>query len=131
MTENYSNLNIWKDAVALAVSVYRVTREFPKEENYGLVSQLKRAVVSISSNVAEGSSRKSKKDFSRFVDIAIGSLHEVESLLIVSRELGYVSVDEQRILEEKLARLGKSLNAFRKFLVPRPSSAIRSPSSVA
>ncbi|MDB5260693.1 MAG: four helix bundle protein [Candidatus Nomurabacteria bacterium] len=116
MAESYKNLNIWKESVDLSTYIYKLTKGFPKEEIFGITSQLRRAVVSISSNIAEGSSRPSKKDYSRFIDIAIGSLKEVESLLEVSFRLGYMSEIEYGKMIKIISGLGVSMGGFRKYL---------------
>jgi four helix bundle protein len=79
MAKMYENLDVWKEPTNLAVQIYQVTKNFPKEEIRGITSQMRRASISISSNIAEGSGRKSKKDFKQFVHMASGSLNEVES----------------------------------------------------
>ncbi|MBQ8459972.1 four helix bundle protein [bacterium] len=92
----YKNLEAWKEAIILVKQIYIKTKQFPQEELYGLTSQIKRAVISIPSNIAEGMSRYSDNDKSRFIDIAIGSLAEVETQLIISKELGFVEdIDEE------------------------------------
>ena len=117
MAQSYENLEIWKDSINLAEEVYGVTRKFPREEVFGMTSQLRRAVVSISSNIAEGSSRGSKKDYCRFVDIALGSLKEVENLFHLSRRFGYVDTKLSDQLFSKCDKLGSSLGGFRKYLI--------------
>ncbi len=116
MAESYKNLKIWNDAVILASDIYSLTKKFPKEEIFGITSQLRRAVVSISSNVAEGSSRSSKKEYVRFIDIAIGSLHEVESLLQIANNLQYLSENEYAKIIEQISKLGILIGGFRKHL---------------
>jgi four helix bundle protein len=116
MSQSYENLNVWKESIKLASSVYLLTKKFPREEQFGLISQLRRGVISISTNIAEGSSRKSKKDYMRFLDISIGSLNEVESLLHVSQHIGIVSKEECSKIHPAIISLGKSLGAFRKYL---------------
>lgn len=116
MAESFKNLNIWQRAVDLAESVYKITSKFPREELFGLTSQLRRAVISVSSNIAEGSSRVSKKDFTRFIDISVGSLHEIENLLELSKRLRYVSPKQFEVLVGEIAQLGMQLGGFRKYL---------------
>jgi four helix bundle protein len=93
MVRPHYNLQAWKSAMALVKDVYTLTREFPKEEVYGLVSQMRRAAVSIPSNVAEGAARNGAKEFVQFLGMAKGSLSELETRLLISAELGYVSRD--------------------------------------
>jgi four helix bundle protein len=82
---NFEKLDVWNDAIAFADSVYTITRAFPDDERFGLTSQMRRAAVSISSNLAEGSSRSSRPDYSRFIEIATGSLYEVVSQSVISK----------------------------------------------
>ncbi|MEW6618975.1 MAG: four helix bundle protein [bacterium] len=91
MAKVYETLEVWQLAIDLAVKIYKVTKDFPKEEMYGLTSQIRRATISISSNIAEGSGRSSKKEYKYFVEIAMGSLNEVESLWILSYKLKMVN----------------------------------------
>ncbi|MES2014244.1 MAG: four helix bundle protein [Patescibacteria group bacterium] len=116
MAKNYENLKIWRDAVTLATSIYSLTAQFPKEEMFGLISQLRRAVVSISSNIAEGAGRGSKKDNCRFIDIALGSLNEVESLLAVSFELSFIDTVTHESIKENVKNLGALVGGYRKYL---------------
>lgn len=116
MAESFKNLKVWQEAIILAEFLYQLTKKFPKDEVFGIVSQIRRAVVSVSSNIAEGSSRNSKRDFSRFIDIAIGSLHEVESLMCVSVRLKYLSQKDFDTVQNKVATLGLGLGGFRKYL---------------
>lgn len=117
MAQSYEHLKIWRESVELASLIYKITKKFPKSEIFGIVSQLRRAVVSIPSNVAEGSGRNSPKDFCRFIDIAIGSLNETESLLVVSLKLEYLSNEEFNELMCKIKELGNLLGGFRKYLI--------------
>ncbi len=117
MSESYKNLDLWKKAVALACDIYKLSSKFPKEELFGLTSQLRRSSVSISANVAEGSGRGSKKDYCRFVDISIGSLNETESLLFIANELGYLPVYNFKKIQDNMVELGKLLGGFRKYLI--------------
>lgn len=117
MAQSYENLKIWQKAIALAEQIYSVTKKFPKEEIFGITSQIRRAVVSVSSNIAEGSSRSSKKDYCRFVDISLGSLKEVENLTIISLRLGYIDVNFSDKLLVEASELGKLLGGFRKYLL--------------
>lgn len=116
MANSYEHLKIWQEGIILSSDIYLITKNFPKEEVYGLISQLRRAVISIPTNIAEGSGRSSSKDFSKFVEIAIGSLNEVESLLIISNKLGYVKNSELESYIEKIKNLGNSLGSFRRYL---------------
>lgn len=87
---NYKKLDAWKESMKLVKLVYEITQDFPDEEKYGLVSQLRRASVSIPSNIAEGCSRSSNKEYKRFVEIALGSILELETQLIIATELNFL-----------------------------------------
>ena len=87
---NFRNYKVWQDAVAYATKVYKVTSEMPWFEKKGLCDQLQRAVVSISSNIAEGAARSSDADFAHFLDFALGSAFEVETQLLIARNVGYI-----------------------------------------
>jgi four helix bundle protein len=116
MADSYRHLDIWKEATELSFSVYVLTKKFPKDELFNLVSQIRRASVSISSNIAEGSSRTSKKDNARFIEIAIGSLYEVESLIEISKKLEYIDMVEYDKMTEQMKTLGGRLGGFKKYL---------------
>ncbi|MGD9661680.1 MAG: four helix bundle protein [Porticoccaceae bacterium] len=93
--KGHKDLDVWKKSIDLVEEIYKVTAQFPKEEVYGLTSQMRRSAVSIPSNIAEGAARNSKKEFKQFLHVALGSLAELETQVIVSARLGYLSaVDE-------------------------------------
>jgi four helix bundle protein len=92
---DYKQLDAWKESMNLVQLVYELTQSFPDEEKFGLVSQLRRASVSIPSNIAEGQSRNSNKDYKRFVEIALGSALEVETQLIIASRLNYIKKDHE------------------------------------
>lgn len=94
----FEKLEIWQKSIAFADSVYAITRHFPSDERFGLTNQMRRAAVSISSNVAEGSSRISHKDFARFIEIASGSLYEVVSQSYVGKNQGFLTDEQFEIL---------------------------------
>jgi four helix bundle protein len=98
--------------MALTKEIYRVTKRFPDDERFGLVSQLRRAAVSIPSNIAEGQARSSQREFLRFLSNARGSLAEVETQLLLSLELGYVPESEMRNLTRITAEVGRLLNGL-------------------
>jgi four helix bundle protein len=109
---NYKNYTVWQDGHQLTMSIYNLTKQFPKEELFGLTSQLRRATSSIPTNIAEGCGRESDTDFRRFLIIAHGSATEVEYLLFLSFELDYISKEEHLSLSEKIEILRKQLHTL-------------------
>src|SRR5579872_633619 len=87
-------LEAWKTAMALVSTVYRASQSFPKEENYGLTSQLRRSAISIPSNIAEGAARYGTKEFAQFLNISMGSISELETQLLIAVDLGYLGADD-------------------------------------
>ena len=98
----YRDLDVWKKSMELVKEIYVVTKNFPDDEKFGIISQMRRAAVSIPSNIAEGSARFSDKEKSRFLDITIGSIAELETQLIISKDLGYIDNIEQILEKLKL-----------------------------
>ncbi|HYU48159.1 MAG TPA: four helix bundle protein [Terriglobales bacterium] len=109
----YRDLSAWQQAMAMVTEIYRITRAFPKEELYGLVSQIRRAAVSIPSNLAEGHGRNSRNEFRQFIGQARGSLSEVETQLEISKNLGYVKADVADALMAQADAVGKMLTGLR------------------
>ena len=116
MKHNFKNLNIWKLALDLANEVYNLTDQFPKNEEFGLKSQLRRCSVSVASNIAEGSSRSSNKDFNRFLEISLGSLYELQTQIIISSSRNYFDLEMLDIIENKITELQKMISGFQKTL---------------
>jgi len=112
----YRTLDAWQKACDLVVDVYQITRVFPDDERFGLVQQMRRAAVSVPANLAEGSSRSSRKDYRHFVEIAAGSLHELRTYLELSLRLGYLSGDDMRRLDAAADQLGAMLYGLEKSL---------------
>ena len=108
----FKELEIWKKSKSLCTDIYLATRLFPNEERFGITNQLRRASVSVASNIAEGSSRKSNKDFSRFLEIAMGSLYEIETQLLISTELGFITTDSAFPLINRIEALTKMIYRF-------------------
>ena len=106
---NYKDLIVWQRAIDLATWIYSLTSRFPKEELYGIVSQMRRAAVSIPSNIAEGQSRQHKTEFIQFLSIAKGSLSELETQLLIVNKLGYVKDDDFKEGCNKVDDLNKLL----------------------
>ncbi|MFD2531908.1 four helix bundle protein [Gracilimonas halophila] len=112
----YKNLEIWQRSVALATEVYSATKSFPKEEKYGITSQIRRCSVSVPSNIAEGAGRGSKKEFKRFLNIAYGSIYELETQLLISRNLDYLNEQTHKKLSEEIDQIQKMIYSFSKKL---------------
>ena len=110
--DRWKNLEVWKKADELAFEVYGATKTFPKDEIYGLTSQIRRSALSIPTNIVEGYSRRSDKELARFVSISLGSLAEIKYLLYFSGRLGYFKKDEFDRLTAGYNILGKSLFKF-------------------
>ena len=113
----FKELLVWQKAIDLAVEVYHITETLPKEERYGLISQINRSVISIPSNIAEGAGRNTSKEFNNFLGIAQGSSFELDTQLIISNRLNFISKEEYQNVELQLehiqnmiAKLKKSLN---------------------
>jgi four helix bundle protein len=113
----FERLEVWEKAISFADTVYSITREFPADERFGLTNQMRRAAVSISSNIAEGSARNSRKDFARFIEIATGSLFEVVSQSFISRNQGLLSPDEFQALYLAAEEQGRMLSGLRRSLL--------------
>ena len=116
MTESYRDLIVWQRAVQMSVAIYRLTAGFPKEELYGLTSQLRRAGVSAASNIAEGYGRGSRGEYKQFLAIARGSNLEAQTQLVVARELGFANQQEIDTVENLSFEIGKMLNSMLKKL---------------
>ncbi len=110
----HNNLEAWKEAIKYVTKIYLVTEKFPKKEIFGLTNQIRRSVVSIPSNIAEGCARTSAKETSRFLDISLGSIAELETQLIISQNLGYINnLDE---LLEELNKVSALTSGLKKYL---------------
>lgn len=109
---NFRNYKVWQDAVAYATKVYNVTSEMPWFEKKGLCDQLQRAVVSISSNIAEGAAKPSDVEFAHFLDTSLGSAFEVETQLLISKNVGYLSSDIYESLLTDLNEIERQINGL-------------------
>jgi four helix bundle protein len=109
---NYRDLIVWQEGIKIAKSVYLLTTKFPKQETYALADQIRRAAVSVPSNIAEGQARKSPGDFKRFLHIALGSLAEVDTQLVLAQEFGYLSRDDVDQMDLQIQELRKKLYAL-------------------
>lgn len=117
--KSYRDLDVWKIAMELVKDVYEITAKFPKEEIYGLTQQIRRSAVSVPSNIAEGSGRRSTQEFARFVNIASGSLCEVETQILLAVSLCYVTPDQCELLLQKADRISKMLYSLHQSLIKK------------
>ena len=111
---SFEKLNVWKESIELTKDIYLLTNLFPSDEKFGLVSQLRRASVSISSNIAEGTSRNTNKDKTYFTTISYSSTMEVLNQLIISKELKFISEEEYLELRDRIYKISNMLNALKK-----------------
>jgi four helix bundle protein len=123
MTESYRNLIAWQKAKELALDIYRCTRKFPKDEIYGLTSQLRRAAISVPSNIAEGKGRHYRKEFVHFLYQARGSLLELETQISIARDLEYLDANTFKNTLGKAEELGRVLNGLVNRLQTQPDKA--------
>jgi four helix bundle protein len=112
MTYSFEKLKVWQKSRSFVKQVYVTTKSFPAEEKFGLTSQIRRAAVSISSNIAEGSSRQSQKEKGRFYEIAFGSLIEVLNQFLIAEDLGFIKSPEIKEYRKSIAELSRMLNAL-------------------
>jgi four helix bundle protein len=124
IVQSYRDLIVWKKSMSLVLDIYRNTHAFPKVETYGMVSQLRRAAVSIPSNIAEGQARLSTAEFKQSLGHARGSLMEVETYILLARELGYLEPDASESLLSSTAEVGRILNGLLNSLVRERSSGL-------
>lgn len=110
--ESYRDLVVWQKAVDVVISIYELTSKFPKEEAYGITSQMRRSAISMPSNIAEGKYRGTRKDFAQFLRIAFGSGAELETQLEISKRLGFLSEKEYQQTKASLDEIMKMLNVF-------------------
>jgi four helix bundle protein len=113
-SQTFRDVHAWKAAYKMTLEIYAVTKSFPKDEIYGLTSQMKRAAVSVPSNIAEGFGRRSDKEKDQFYAIAHGSLTEVENQLMIAEGVGYIDKSEYDIVQELIIETHKTLYGLRK-----------------
>ena len=113
---NYKKLNVWVSSISLVKNIYKLTRKFPKDDMFVLTQQLRRAAISIPSNIAEGAGRNSNAQFKNFLQISIGSCFEVETQLIISKELEYISEEELDTISKELDSIMKMNHNLQKTL---------------
>lgn len=108
----FKELHIWKRSVELATTIYAITQNYPETERYGLISQMRRSSISVSSNIAEGAGRTSKKEFKHFLDISYGSLYELQSQMIISHNLGFINAQQAKQLESEIEEIQKMVFSY-------------------
>ena len=112
----HKNLDAWKKSIELTVKIYQLTEKLPKGEKFGLVSQMRRAAVSVASNIAEGAAKNTKKEFVQFLYTAQGSLSELDTQVVICKELGYFSEAEVNLLNNEIETESKLISGLIKFL---------------
>ncbi len=110
---SFEKLNVWIDSKELVKIIYIITRKFPDEEKFGLTNQLRRAAISIASNLAEGTSRKTNKDKAHFTTMSYSSLMEVLNQIIISKELNFIDEDDYQMVRKSIEKISNKLNALR------------------
>jgi len=121
---NFEKLDVWQKAIDFADFIYSETRRFPNEERFGLTNQMRRAAVSISSNIAEGSSRMSQIDFARFIEIGTGSVFEVVSQAFIAKKQSFLTEETFHFLYESAEELSRMLSGLRKSLLSTLNSQL-------
>lgn len=115
---DYKKLKVWEDAHKFTIDIYRITKKFPKNEQYGLTSQIRRSASSIPTNIVEGSGQLNNGNLIRFLGIAKGSAFETEYQLMLSRDLGYIGDDEYKVLDKKIQSIIRMLTGLIRSLKP-------------
>ena len=110
--QDFTQLKVWQKAHSFTVNLYKSTKDFPNDEKFGLTNQIRRASVSIESNISEGCGRNGDKEFSRFLDIAQGSACEVKCQVLIARDLGYLDNNNSLILIDKINEISRMINAL-------------------
>ncbi len=116
----HKDLEVWKKSIELVTSIYKLTKGFPKEEMFGLTNQMRRAAVSIAGNIAEGAARQSVKEFTQFLYISLGSQQELETQLLISTNLMFISKEDYQNISREAEIVGKLLNGLIKSIKNRP-----------
>ena len=110
--KTHKDLEVWKKSIELVTEIYQITKDFPKEEIYGLTSQIKRSAVSVPSNIAEGAARQSNKEYIQFLYIALGSLMELDTQLVIAKNINFVDEEMLSNIDDKIETIGKMLNGL-------------------
>ena len=113
--KTHKDLEVWQKSIALVTEVYSVSASFPKEEMYGLVGQVRRAAISVPSNIAEGAARQSNKEYIQFLHVALGSLMELDTQLVIANNLNFLSNQSLNNIQLKIEDIGKMLNGLIKY----------------
>jgi four helix bundle protein len=131
MLKNYKELKVWQKAYQLCITIYKITKHFPKEERYGLTSQIRRSAVSVPSNIAEGYGRKTTQEYIQSLYIAYGSHCELETQILLSKDLGYIKTEDFNVLQMGIGEVERMLKALIKSLQNKHSTppALRDPAS--
>ena len=114
--KTFQDLKVWRKSHELVLEIYRITKDFPAEEKFGIISQLRRAASSIPTNIVEGHKRKSRKDFLHFLNLSDASLEETKYLLLLSKDLNYLNLSDFQSLTFKCEEVGRMLYVFQKNL---------------
>ena len=117
--QRFTELKVWQRSHALVLEIYRLTTKFPADERFGVVAQLRRAALSVPTNIAEGSKREGREDYARFLNVAEGSLVEAEYLVMVSRDLGYLTAEIVAPILQEIREIAQMLHNLRVKVEPR------------
>ena len=120
MLKNYKELKVWQKSYQLCLEVYKITKKFPKDETYGLISQIRRAAVSVPSNIAEGYGRKTTGEYIHALYIAYGSICELETQILISRDLDYIEPEAFNVLQREIGDVERMLKGLIKSLSKIP-----------
>jgi four helix bundle protein len=117
--QDFTQLKVWQKAHNFTVNLYKITQNFPAEEKFGLTNQIRRASVSIESNISEGCGRNGDKEFSRFLNITQGSAYEVRCQILIARDLGYLDNNKSKLLTDKINEVSRMINALNQKLIAK------------
>jgi four helix bundle protein len=110
--QDFTQLKVWEKAHSFTINLYKITKDFPSEERFGLINQIRRASVSIESNISEGCGRDGDKEFSHFLNIAQGSAYEVKCQILIARDLKYLDLNKSQLLTDKIDEISRMINAL-------------------
>lgn len=116
---SFEKLTVWQQSIGFVETIYRITEQFPKSELYGLTSQIRRAVISVPSNIAEGSTRKSFKDQARYSEIAFGSLIEILNQVVIAHRLNYINTENLNLIRLEIENIARQINALKSSQIKR------------